>query len=318
VKAPTSASLKKVNAENLSSLGADRLARILTDVAATRPDLKRRLRMELAAKQGPEHLAAEIDKRLASLATSRGKIGWRQRPAFVRDLDALRGLITERLSELDRPAGLTRLWEFLDTARQVGPRSRDREGAVDAVFARAAADAGRLIDGLDPQMAAVALVDAMVRNPAAWAHWLPGLLSIAPAATSHAALHLISGRSGATPGWFPLVRQLADAAGEVDAYRATYKPEALATRDRRRGRGAVSWRRPDRGSGRNPETCGAETGPANWRRPRARFPLGNGLDRLSGARGPGSGGAGGPVGVVRTHPVRRSRPSLYRPAGRLR
>jgi len=229
MKPPTSASLKKVNVENLAKLGAERLAQILTDVAAARPDLKRRLRMELAAEQGPEHLAAEIDKRLGSLETSRGKISWRQRPAFVRDLDALRGLITERLSELDRSAALTRLWQFMDTARQVAPRSRDREGAVDAVFARAATDAGRLIDGLDPQMAAVALVEAMVRNPAAWAHWLPGLLSSAPVATSHAALRLISARSGATPGWFPLVRQLADAAGEVDAYRATYKPEALAT-----------------------------------------------------------------------------------------
>ena len=229
MKAPTSASLKKVNVENLVNLGAERLAQILTDVAATRPDLKRRLRMELAAEQGPEHLAAEIDKRLGSLETSRGKIGWRQRPAFVRDLDALRGLITERLAELDRAAALARLWQFLDTARQVGPRSRDREGAVDAVFARAAVDAGRLIDGLDLQMAAVALVDAMVRNPTAWVHWLGELLSRAPVATSKAALRLISERSGATPGWFPLVRQLADAAGEVDAYRATYKPEALAT-----------------------------------------------------------------------------------------
>ena len=229
MKPPTAASLKKVNAENLAHLGAERLSQILTEVAATRPDLKRRLRMELAAEQGPEHLAAEIDKRLVSLETSRGKIGWRQRPAFVRDLDALRGLIADRLSDLDRPAALARLWQFLDTARRVGPRSRDREGAVDAVYVRAAGDAGRLIDGLDPQMAAIALVEALVRNPIAWAHWLPELLARAPKATAYAALHLISERSGATPGWFTLIRQLADASGEVDAYRATYTVEALQT-----------------------------------------------------------------------------------------
>ena len=91
MKRPTVASLKRVTAANLAGLGADRLAEIIVEVAETRPDLKRRLRMELAAEQGPEHLAAEIDKRLGSIETSRGRVGWRQRPAFVRDLDALRG-----------------------------------------------------------------------------------------------------------------------------------------------------------------------------------------------------------------------------------
>ncbi len=229
MKPPTSASLKKVSAENLTKLGAERLAEILTDVAATRPDLKRRLRMELAAEQGSEHLAGEIDKRLVSLETSRGKIGWRQRPAFVRDLDALRGLIAERLAELDRFAALVRLWQFMDTARRIAPRLRDRDGTVDAVFARAAADAGGLISGLDPRMAAAALVEALVNNPSGWAQWLPEVLSRAPVATAQAALRLISERDGATLTWLVLIRQLADAAGEVDAYRATYTQDALET-----------------------------------------------------------------------------------------
>jgi hypothetical protein len=90
-------------------LGAERLAEILVGVAETRADLKRRLRMELAAEQGPAALAAEIDKRLGSFATSRGKITWRQRPAFICDLDALRELITERLAPLDTSAAVERL-----------------------------------------------------------------------------------------------------------------------------------------------------------------------------------------------------------------
>ena len=229
MKPPTAASLKKVNPENLAKLGVDRLAQILTDVAATRPDLKRRLRMELAAEQGPEHLATEIDRRLVSLETSRGKIGWRQRPAFVRDLDALRGLIAERLAELDSHGALTRLWRFMDTARRISPRLKDREGTVDAVFARAAADVGRLIAGVDPHLAGAGLVEALVKNPSGWVAWLPEVLSRAPVASSQAALRLLSERSGAVPAWFGPIRQLADAAGEVDAYRATYKAEALET-----------------------------------------------------------------------------------------
>jgi hypothetical protein len=73
MKTPSIASLKKVTAENLAGLGADRLAEILVGVAETRPDLKGRLRMELAVEQEPGHLVAEIDKRLAAFEASRGR-----------------------------------------------------------------------------------------------------------------------------------------------------------------------------------------------------------------------------------------------------
>ena len=69
MKQPTAASLKRVNVDNLSGLGAARLASILLTVANSRPESKRQLRMELAAVQGIEHLAVEIDKRLTSLET---------------------------------------------------------------------------------------------------------------------------------------------------------------------------------------------------------------------------------------------------------
>src|ERR1700761_3949302 len=118
----SSGSRKKVTAETLVGLGAERLAEILADVADTRVDLKRRLRMELAAEEGPGPLAVEIDKRLSSFETSRGQITWRQRPAFIRDLDALRELIVDRLAPLDVSAAIDRLWRFMDTARQIETR----------------------------------------------------------------------------------------------------------------------------------------------------------------------------------------------------
>jgi len=57
MKRPTVASLKKVSPENLAALGVERLADILMAAAEARPELKRRLRMELAAEQGADHLA---------------------------------------------------------------------------------------------------------------------------------------------------------------------------------------------------------------------------------------------------------------------
>lgn len=229
MKRPTVASLKKVTAENLAALCAERLAEILVSFADSRPELKRRLRMELAAEQGAEHLSTEIDKRLASLETSRGKISWRQRPAFVRDLDTLRSLISDRLAALDRPQALSRLWTFLAAARRVNGRLRDRDGELGRVFARAAADAGGLIAEQDAEIVAMALADALAQNPSAWAAWLPGLLEQAPARLATAGLQELSRRSGATVAWMPLVRQLADAAGDVDAFRASFTQDALTT-----------------------------------------------------------------------------------------
>ena len=127
----------------MARLGAERLADILAEAAEVRPELKRRLRMELAADQGAEHLVVEIDKRLAALGASRSKVSWRQRPTFVRDLDGLRKLIANRLSSLDRSAALDRMWAFMDVARQVGLRLKDRDGELGAVFGRGAEDMGR-------------------------------------------------------------------------------------------------------------------------------------------------------------------------------
>jgi hypothetical protein len=223
MKKPTPASLKKVTPENLVALGAERLAELLVAAAAVRPELKRRLRMELAAEQGAEHLAPEIDKRLGALESSRGKVSWRQRPTFVRDLDGLRVLIGERLAGLDRAAALSRLWLFMDVARRVGLRVRDRDGELGAVFDRAAADIGRLATEADTR----AIADAVVRDLVRWKDWLPLMLAAAPPGLAAGALRELSAREAASVGWMPILRQLADAAGDVDSFWATFTAPAL-------------------------------------------------------------------------------------------
>lgn len=229
MKRPSSGSQKKVTVENLVGLGAERLAEILVAVAETRADLKRRLRMELAAQQGPAPLAAEIDKRLNAFETSRGQITWRQRPAFIRDLDALRDLIVARLAALDVSAAIERLWRFMDTARQSERRYRERNGEMEGVYERAAADLGELLAPAAPGAAAALLVESITNNPLGWKAWLPGLLARASQPLAEEALRFMSERRGAVPGWITLIRQLADAAGDVDAYRATYTADALGT-----------------------------------------------------------------------------------------
>jgi len=227
MKRPTPASLKKVTAENLARLGVERLAEILVSAAEIRPELKRRLRMELAADQGADHLVGEIDRRLNTLSASRSRVSWRQRPTFVRDLDGLRSLIAERLAALDSAAALERMWSFMDLYRRLAGRVKDRDGELAAVFRRAAADIGTLITGASDVGLAEVLVEAMVTSPSVWADWLPFLLGAAPRAFAASALRRFSERPGGVTGWIRLIRQLADAAEDVDAYRATVPADAL-------------------------------------------------------------------------------------------
>jgi hypothetical protein len=227
MKSPTLASLKRVNAENLANLGAERLAEILVQAADSRPDLKRRLRMELAAEQGADHLVVEIDKRLVSLETSRSKVSWRKRASFVGDLDVLRSLIVDRLAGLDAALALDRMWVFMDLAGRLGVRVRDRDGALGQVFERAAGDIGGLTGKADPTQAAAALAQAIGRDASSWSAWLPILTANAPRPVVEAALGLLRAREGAVPGWGDLVRALADAVGDAEAYQATFSANAL-------------------------------------------------------------------------------------------
>ena len=57
------ASKNTINLDNLASLGADRLAAILVQLADDNADVKRHLRLELAAQMGGETIAAEIGRR---------------------------------------------------------------------------------------------------------------------------------------------------------------------------------------------------------------------------------------------------------------
>ena len=62
------ASKKTVTLDNLAALGAERLAAILVELADGDAEIKRRLRLELAAQTGSDTVATEIGKRLAALA----------------------------------------------------------------------------------------------------------------------------------------------------------------------------------------------------------------------------------------------------------
>lgn len=227
MKKPSAASLKRVTPDNVANLGAERLAAILIEAAEARPELKRRLRMELAAEQGAVHLAPEIDKRLITLSSSRSRVSWRTRATFIAELDGLRILIAERMGALEPAEAAARLWSFIDLAKPLAARVKDKDGELAAVFDRAAADLGDLLGQSDAAAQAPLLVEAVIRNPAGWAEWMHRVLSKAPPGLAAAALDRMAERSAITPGRLGVIRQLADAAGDVDAFRATFSQDAL-------------------------------------------------------------------------------------------
>ena len=135
-----------VTADTLVSLGAQRLAGILLDLAGEQPTIKRRLRLELAGQAGGEIIAAEISKRLTALRSARSFIDWQKRPDFVRDLNLTRTMIADRLAETRPDLALDLMWRFMALAEPTLNRVDDSSGSVGEVFRAACDDLGSLGD----------------------------------------------------------------------------------------------------------------------------------------------------------------------------
>ncbi len=132
-------SKKTLNAANLTTLGAERLADLLIEVSQGSAEIKRRLRLELSHNLGPQELARDVRKRLASLRKSTSHVSWRKRNALVRDLSVQGHMITDRIAPEDALLGFELLWDFLGIAPSVFDRVDDSRGEVGAVFAEARA-----------------------------------------------------------------------------------------------------------------------------------------------------------------------------------
>lgn len=138
------ASKHTVTLDNLAALGAERLAAILVELANGDAEVKRRLRLELAAQAGGDAIAAEIGKRIATLRSARSFIDWQKRRDFVRDLDLQRAMIADRVAPAHADLALDLMWRFLDLAEPVLNRVDDSSGSVGGVFWSACEDLGTI------------------------------------------------------------------------------------------------------------------------------------------------------------------------------
>ncbi len=160
------ASKTTLNAKNLETLGAAALAELLIEVSTGNAAAKRRLRLALAGGQGPKEAAAEVRKRLITLAKSRARVGWRQRKTLTEDLAAQRRAILDQIAPADPVEALDLAWHFLSLSNGVLDRCDDSGGALLTLFAETCSQLGPLAEAAQvaPDRLADRVLDALMAN----------------------------------------------------------------------------------------------------------------------------------------------------------
>lgn len=236
MKAPAkrTGSKKTLNAANLERLGAERLAALMMEITEGQAAIKRRLRLELAGEAGPDDLASELDKRLASIAEKRTRITWRRYAEFTRELRQLRAAIAGPMAELNAFVALELLWRLLSLADPVMDRIDDSKGEVAAVFTAAVEDLGPLAiaaranpQGLADRVFETLTADTEGLMSGIVAAVLPALNDEAMASLRDKLTGAQNRRARPSAVLRRAIQQIADAQGDVEAFVATWTPTEL-------------------------------------------------------------------------------------------
>lgn len=150
------ASNKTLNAKNLSALGADRLATLMLELVAGNATAKRLLRLELASHSSGGDVAAEIRKRLATIAKSKSFVDWHKVRAFATDLDMQRSAIVKHVTPGAPGEAFDLFWSLLDLAPRIYDRCDDSNGTIGAIFRQTLADLGAIAPQARPDVTKLA------------------------------------------------------------------------------------------------------------------------------------------------------------------
>ena len=220
----------RLSAASLVHLGAPRLADLLIEAGAGNANLKRRLRLELAAGISPDILALEIDKRLTALAAARTRVSWRRRGELLDDLNTHREMIVERLAPEVPGEALAVLIRWFDLYPGLAVRVKDAKGELPAAFEAAAPDLFTLAETVDDQ-ALRDLVDALRRHPQDYARWISAAGETLGPRTARRLLDSLDASARKTPAGRNLLRRLADKAEDLDLWLSLVTPEQAGSPD---------------------------------------------------------------------------------------
>ncbi|MCZ4107890.1 hypothetical protein O3U67_07355 [Brevundimonas diminuta] len=220
----------RLSAANLVHLGAPRLADLLIEAGAGNANLKRRLRLELAAEAGPDLLALEIDKRITAVSVARTRVSWRKRGELIDDLNTHRDMILERLAPEIPGEALAVLIRWFDLYPGLASRVKDTKGELPAAFEAAAPDLFTLAETVDDQ-ALRDLIDALRRRPQDYARWISAAGEALGPLTARRLLDGLDVSARKTPAGRNLLRRLADRAGDLDLWLSLVTPEQAGSPD---------------------------------------------------------------------------------------
>ena len=214
-----SASKRTLNAANLKGLGASRLAELLLELAADDANAKRRLRLELAARESPAAVARLARTRLGALRKGKSPIAAKRMPAVLEDLKAHhRAILGTAVKE--KPAlGLELMWLLVGAAASVRER-RSMDPGVWELAEEATNQLGEVARAAkaDPETLAEEITATLVEDQWGAAESIPVL---APTLGKAGLAHLK--RRMRDESLFRHTRQaallrIADAEGDVDSF----------------------------------------------------------------------------------------------------
>ncbi|CAN5328498.1 hypothetical protein BH09PSE1_BH09PSE1_19970 [soil metagenome] len=215
----SAAARKTLSTANLVELGAERLARLLVEAASGDMNLKRRLKLELAAEVGAADLALEIDKRLTTLAGAKTRVSWRKRPDLIEDLTVHLDAIVDRLAGMDARLAFDRIIGWFDLFPGLTLRVKDPKGELSALFFDAASDLAAMASAAGAEVAGPVLFEALQTRLSEWGGWIG---RAAPDLDEALAVDLLErltkGRARPAGRLALVVRKLADRAGDVQAW----------------------------------------------------------------------------------------------------
>ena len=203
------------------------MSELLIEAGNGNANLKRRLRLELAAEAGPGVLAAEIDKRVLALDVARTRVSWRRRGDLLEDLGNHLSMIVDRLVPMDGAAGLTSLIGWFELYSGLIARVKDQKGELPAFFDAAAPELYGAASAAD-EAGLKALAEVMVEHPGLYGRWLAADDGALSQGAAKALVGMLLEGVRKSPAGRGLVRRLADRALDLDLWLSLVTPEQAA------------------------------------------------------------------------------------------
>ena len=235
------ATRRKLTKEQLTKLGVDVLSDVLVEEASRNAGLKQRLVLLLASEEGPNAVAQEVRKRIATIARSTSFVDWKGIKRFGHDLQMPLDVIVRQIAPVDRALALELMWRFLDVSEPCLNRCDDSNGAIIGIFHEAVEWLGDIASNHRslPEAFADQVFERLQAND--YGVYDNLLSAVYPALNAESAAHLKQclmdwhetamrssdpHRMGATAAKLGL-QALADAEGDVDSFIETHDEKSL-------------------------------------------------------------------------------------------